>query len=250
MPMIEEREEEEVENSKSASGTKIRFDPSLSDTGRAEAKLLRNKEFQKNVDRMMKQAQNQEKKNQVRPGTIVKLYGDKRDSHNPLGIKGVVVHYNTTAGGIVVMTDYGIVCHSTGEMLYVPYDQYVVMVDSTILSDQLEKCQQSILNKTFVPETQLQYSQPKLQALVRGRKVITTKTRCRCKGGKCNSNCGCHKRRAMCGSGCSCCGRCEQTLKKESNIGSAAVREQAEKESRNLVHKTLQIQFVQLRNLN
>jgi hypothetical protein len=241
--------EESEEGSDDNNDKSVRMDPSLSIIGRARANRMREIDFQRSVDRMLSHAQRDEAAHVVHPGTIVKLHGDKRDSHKPHGILGVVVKYSTTGGGIVVMTDFGIVCHSNGEMLYVPFDQYVVMSEITTLTDRLEKCRKSIMNQTFVAETQVRFSRPKLQALVRGDSVVSTSNRCRCKGGKCNKNCGCHKRRAMCCSGCSCSGRCEQSIKKESHIGNTAVREQAQQESRRLVQGSLKLKKIDLRML-
>jgi hypothetical protein len=228
--------------------TPITLDSTLARSGRESAQRVSVADFNKTVDRMLKQAERHEKKMVLSPGTIVKIRGDDRDSYKPRGIIGIVVQSHPGGGGIVAMTDFGIVSHTNGEMLYVPYDQYVVMEGNVILSERLLKCRRSILEDTFVPETQQRFTMRKLQSLSRSA-PISGKVKCRCKGGKCTRSCGCYRKGEMCSSSCSCSGRCELTKEKESQVGTKAIREKALLESKKLVRDGLNINYIKLRNL-
>ena len=87
----------------------------------------------------------------IEMGSVVTLKMDYRDVSHARGIMGIVFDISKSeAGGIQVMTEYGIICTGTGKAkYYVPIDGYVVQEEDVWLEKALEDVRARVRNGTF-----------------------------------------------------------------------------------------------------
>jgi hypothetical protein len=114
---------------------------------------------------------------------------------------------------VMIATQFGIV--SSGQkkdQYWLSHDKWSFHAHASqdaILSPELQKIRDMILNKTYIEEEQPKISIMKYHQLHVGSPSPNVKARCNCREGQCKEHqCGCARRHARCGSTCSCKGSC------------------------------------------
>ena len=114
---------------------------------------------------------------------------------------------------MMIATQFGIV--SSGQQkdrYWLSHDKWSFHAhasEEAVLSPELQKIRDMILNKTYIEEEHAKISIMKCHQLHVGSPSPNVKARCNCRDGECKAHsCGCVRRNARCGSTCSCKGSC------------------------------------------
>ena len=143
-------------------------------------------------------------------GSKVNVKVDKRDVTGAQGVHGVAFEIGT-GGGCRVVTQHGVICHTKGKKMFIPYNQYVVMNDDTPVHKDLEDLRSRVLDGKwkYTEET----SGETLKSIHKRMYGVDAVVSCKCKIGDCNTrkctNCVCLRDGRPCGEDCLCVGRCE-----------------------------------------
>ena len=166
--------------------------------------------------KMMEAHARQVRESGVGPGAVVTVQVDNRDVSHPRGIIGVVYQIKDVTGGVLVVTEHGILTNGTSKDtdFWIPSDRYQLKYKPNEMSNittALEKVKTSILkNQSFDCSTFDRISIQKAHQLIIGASSPCKKSGCKCKNGKCTRQCGCirGKNPRSCSSSCSCSGSC------------------------------------------
>ena len=150
-------------------------------------------------------------------GAVVKICNDKRDTKNPRCSIGVVLETGG-AGGILVMTDHGLLVSGKKRTPYwVPSDNYEVIASAGDkhaglgISQELERIRAAILDGKFDKSTASTCTLNEEQKRFLGASPVRAGPGCKCKvnGDKtCSRSCSCIKNKRACTSKCLCNGNC------------------------------------------
>ena len=176
-----------------------------------KTRLFRKKQGMKMIEAHARQV----RESGVGPGAVVTVQVDNRDVSHPRGIIGVVYQIKDVTGGVLVVTEHGILTNGTSKDkdFWIPSDRYQLKYKPNEMSNittALEKIKTSILNQSFDCSTFHRISIQKAHQLIIGASSPCKKSGCKCKNGKCTRQCGCirGKNPRSCSSSCSCSGSC------------------------------------------
>jgi hypothetical protein len=142
-------------------------------------------------------------------GDIIAIQVDYRDVSHPMSVHGVVFEYsNRGAGGCRVVTETGIIRKAGNDSKYfIPISKYKVLDLDVIVSSELRKLQQTVVDGTFIESSMKQQTIQKIHEEVYGLIPESNKV-CKCKN-KCKMSCGCVRNNRKCTVKCGCKGMCD-----------------------------------------
>ena len=200
--------EDELKQAQTEAETPLRS----SDQGREDAMMKKNSQQKKDHIKWIKQHKAATKALDVTPGAVLIMKMDSRDVSHATGIPGIAWRIGS-GGGVMIATQFGIV--SSGQQkdrYWLSHDKWSFHAhasEEAVLSPQLQKIRDMILNKTYIEEEHAKISIMKCHQLHVGSPSPNVKARCNCRHGECKAHsCGCVRRNARCGSTCSCKGSC------------------------------------------
>ena len=152
------------------------------------------------------------------PGAVVVVQCPITAVSHAIGIMGIIYELSKY-GGARVATVAGILsCGQKETKWWIPSDQYVVKYCVSHKEPNIPLELKSIRDAIICGSYNENNNAPTC-IIQEAHKVITNATRpckasrCSCSGGKCKvGRCGCIKKGAKCGSGCSCNGNCDANV--------------------------------------
>lgn len=129
-------------------------------------------------------------------------------------------------GAVKVVTENGVLTHSSKKEYWIPSDRYSLKYNSTEsanISSSLETIRAAVVKGDFNLDAYEKISIPRAHQLTVGASSPCIKSGCSCKDGLCKGNCGCIRgtkggKPRACSSRCSCSGSCSSNPLNDCNL--------------------------------
>jgi hypothetical protein len=141
-------------------------------------------------------------------GSIMALKMDYCDVSHAWALVGIVFDISKSdAGGIQVVTEYGVIAGSWSSMYYIPSDHYIVKSKNVVISDELELIKESVISGTFDASKVKRVTMQVAHRQMTGHSPSIRKGY-NCKN-RCMGRCGCMRGNLSCMSKCRCNSACQ-----------------------------------------
>ena len=131
----------------------------------------------------------------------------QQETSHARAVLGIIFDISkSSAGGVQVATEFGVISTGSKRIYYIPSDRYVVKDTSAVVSDKLHKIRESVLDNTFKPDKTKRITMQEAHRQMTGYSPAI-RHGCNCKLG-CSGRCGCIRAKVSCSSKCKCNGNC------------------------------------------